>query len=129
MKKQSGFTIVELIVTLVFLGFVVVGITQLYMSIQRIQERTAWLQIASHAAQTEIESLRNNNYSSLTGGQQIDFTSQLPSRLPNPKSALVAVSEPQAGLKRVDVTVSYGDHGDTRHVTLSSLIGVIGISQ
>jgi type II secretory pathway pseudopilin PulG len=129
MKKQSGFTIVELIVTLVFLGFVVIGITQLYMSIQRIQERTAWLQIASHAAQTEIESLRNNNYSSLTGGQQIDFTSQLPSRLPNPKSALVAVSEPQAGLKRVDVTVSYGDHGDTHHVTLSSLIGVIGISQ
>lgn len=129
MHKQSGFTVVEIIITIVFLGFVVLGITQLYLSIQRVQEKTAWLQIASHAAQTEIESLRNDNYNSMTDGQTIVFTDQLPSSLPAPRTGTVLVSEPDAGLKKVDVTVTYTDHGKVRAVKVSSLIGVIGISQ
>lgn len=129
MNKRAGFTVVEVVVTIVFLGFVVLSITQLYLSIERVQEKTTWLQTASHAAQAEIEALRNNNYNSLTDGQVIDFTSQLPTTLPSPRSAKVVVSEPQSGLKKVDVTVSYGDHGSTRNVKATSLIGVIGISQ
>lgn len=129
MHKQSGFTVVEIIITIVFLGFVVLGITQLYLSIQRVQEKTAWLQVASHAAQTEIESLRNDNYNSMTAGQTIVFTNQLPSSLPAPRTGTVFVSEPDAGLKKVDVTVTYTDHGKVRTVKVSSLIGVIGISQ
>lgn len=128
-QKQRGFTIPELMVTIVFIGFAFIGITQLYLSIQRIQEQTSWLQSASHAAQTEVESLRNSNYSQLTVGQNIDFASQLPSTLPRPHSANVSISEPLAGLKRVDVTVSYSDHGTQRQVELTSLIGIIGISQ
>ncbi len=129
MRKQTGFTIVEVLVTIVFLGFVVAAVTELYISIQRVQERTAWLQSASQAAQTEVESLRNNNYNSLTTGSNIDFTSSLPTRLPNPKSGTVAISEPQTGLKRVDVTISYTEHGTQHQVKVTSLIGVIGISQ
>jgi len=129
MQKQAGFTIVEVIITIVFLGFAVAGITEVYLSIQRLQEQTAWLQSASHAAQTEIESLRNTSYNGLTSGQNINFSSSLPTTLPGPRTGTVAVSEPQAGLKRVDVTVSYNDHGKTRNVELTSLIGVIGITQ
>lgn len=129
MQKQTGFTIPELIVTIVFIGFAFIGIGELYLSIQRIQDQTAYVQIASHAAQTEIESLRNDNYSNLTAGQNINFSSTLPSNLPGPSSGTVVVSQPMAGLKRVDVTVAYTDHGTSRQVELSSLIGIIGISQ
>lgn len=129
MHKQSGFTVVEVTVTIVLLGFVVIGITELNLSIQRIQEKTSWLQTASRAAQTEIEALRNDNYNSLTDGQVITFTDQLPSKLPAPRSATARISEPQSGLKKVDITVSYNDHGTTRDVKVTSLIGVIGISQ
>ncbi len=128
-QSQSGFTIPELIVTIVFIGFAFIGITQLYLSIQRIQEETTYVQIASHAAQTEIESLRNSNYNSLTVGQNIDFSGALPSNLPSPRSGTVVVSSPMAGLARVDATVSYTDHGTQRQVELSSMIGIIGISQ
>jgi len=128
-RKQNGFTIVELVITIVFLGFVVLGISQLYVSIQRIQEQTAYLQAASHAAQTEVESLRNDNYNALTAGQNIDFTAQLPTTLPTPRTGTVVVSEPQAGLKRVDVTITYTEHTHQHKVALTSLIGVIGISQ
>lgn len=128
-QSQNGFTIPELLVTIMFLGFAFIGVTQLYLAIQRIQDETAYVQIASHAAQTEIESLRNDNYSSLTAGQNVDFSSALPSNLPGPHSGTVVVSEPMAGLKRVDVTVLYTDHGTQHNVELSSLIGIIGISQ
>jgi len=127
--KNSGFTIPELLVTIVFMGFAFIGITELYLNIQRIQEETAYVQIASHAAQTEIESLRNANYNSLTIGQNINFSSSLPTMLPGPRSGTVVVSQPMSGLDRVDVTVAYTDHGVSRQVELSSLIGVIGISQ
>ena len=129
MDKETGFTIPELIVAIVFIGFAFIAITQLYLSIQRIQDQTAYIQIASHVAQTEIESLRNSNYSSLADNSTIDFSSSLPAGLPGPSSGSVAVTSPMAGLKRVDVTVSYTDHGSQHKVELTSLIGVIGISQ
>ncbi|HEY4160519.1 MAG TPA: type II secretion system protein [Candidatus Saccharimonadales bacterium] len=129
MKEQSGFTIPELMVAIVFMGFAFIAISSLYLDVQHIQEQTADVQIASHAAQTEIESLRNSNYNSLTTGQNIDFSSSLPTNLPGPRSGTVAVTSPMAGLKRVDVTVQYTDHGSQRQIELTSLIGVIGISQ
>jgi type II secretory pathway pseudopilin PulG len=129
MGKQNGFTIPELMVTIVFMGFAFIAVTQLYLSIQQVQEQTAYTQIASHAAQTEIESLRNTNYNSLTAGQNIDFSSSLPGNLPGPKSATAVVSAPMTGLIRIDATVSYTDHGTQHQIELSSLIGIIGISQ
>ena len=129
MDKQAGFTIPELLVTIVFIGFAFIAITQLYLDVQRVQDLTADTQIASHAAQTEIESLRNGNYSSLADNSTIDFTSSLPASLPDPSSGSVAITTPMAGLKRVDVTVTYTDHGSQHKVELTSLIGIIGISQ
>lgn len=129
MNKQRGFTLVELTVTIVFLGAVVVGIASLYFSIGSVQRQTAYLESANRAAQTEVETLRNSNYNQLVNGQNIDFTSQLPSNLPA-ATGTVVVSEPQAGLKRVDVTVRYSATSTApKQVTLSSLIGVIGITQ
>lgn len=127
--EDSGFTIPELLVTIFFMAFAFIGITELYMSIQHVQEETSYIQVASHAAQTEIESLRNANYNSLTVGQNIDFSSTLPTMLPGPRTGTVVVTQPMSGLLRVDVTVAYTDHGVSRQVELSSLIGVIGISQ
>lgn len=129
MGTTEGFTIPELVVTIVFIGFAFLGITTLYLSSQRIQENTSWLQSATRAGETEIESLRNDDYASLTVGQNIDFSSQLPATLPAPRTGTVVVTEPLSGLKRVDVTITYRDHDATRTVQLTSLIGVIGISQ
>lgn len=129
MEKHAGFTIPELLVTIMFMGFAFIAISELYLNVQRIQDETAYTQIASHAAQTEIESLRNVNYSSLTDNSTIDFSSSLPVGLPGPRTGSVAVTSPMAGLKRVDVTVQYTDHGVQHQVELTSLIGVIGISQ
>jgi type II secretory pathway pseudopilin PulG len=128
MRDANGFTLVELTVTIIFLGFVTLGFSSLYVSIENVQRGSSYTEIANRAAQAEVETLRNSNYNQLTAGQNIDFTSSLPTGLPSP-SGSVAVTEPQTGLKRVDVTVTYGTSGNRHKVTLSSLIGVIGITQ
>ncbi len=129
LKKQAGFTLVELAVAIVVIGIVGASITSLYLGIQQRQMANGYKESALRAAHTKIESLRNRNYNNLVVGEDIDFTSELPDELPSNKNAVAAVSEPSPGLKRVDVTVSYEFEGRDRTVKLSSLIGVIGITQ
>lgn len=128
MKDQNGFTLVELVATIAVLGIITLGIANLFYSIQYIQRQSNYLDRATRAAQRQVEVMRNNSYNSLPLGE-INFTNQLPDSLPNDRSGTVQVSEPSPGLKRVDVTVSYNDGGKQQQVTLSSLIGVIGLSQ
>jgi prepilin-type N-terminal cleavage/methylation domain-containing protein len=128
-STQAGFTLIELMVTIVVLGIVIGGIGGLYYSMQIVQVRSQHLDLATRAARSEIEDLRNNGYSSLKPGNTLDFTSRLPSKLPPSRKGTVAISQPLSGLRRVDVTVSYQDYGKAQKVTLSSDIGVIGIGQ
>jgi prepilin-type N-terminal cleavage/methylation domain-containing protein len=128
-KHQSGFTIVELLVTTVIAGLVITAITSLFITIEASQRSTQLLETANRAAEQQVEALRNNNYNALQPGTNITFTNDLPSNLPAPKSGIAAISEPVTGLRRVDVTISYKDGSSTKQVKLSSLIGQIGISQ
>lgn len=128
-KDQSGFTLVELTITILVLGFVMTSVISLFTNIQQAQTQTRYLETATYAAQSQIESMRNINYNNLIPGKTIDFTSQLPTILPQGSTGIVTVSEPSTGLRRVDVTVNYGYRGSTRTVSLSSLIGILGITQ
>jgi prepilin-type N-terminal cleavage/methylation domain-containing protein len=126
---ESGFTLVELIVTIVVLGIVMVSLAGMYDLMQIASVQAQHYDIAVRAARTEIEDLRNNGYTSLTPGNNIDFTANLPTALPHNKTGTVIVSQPLDDLRRVDVTIAYTDYGKARTVELSSNIGVIGLSQ
>lgn len=128
-KNQAGFTLVELMVTLVVLGIIILSLSGLYYAMQVTQVRSQHLDIATRAARTQIENLRNNGYNALTPGSTINFTSSLPAGLPNDKQGIVTVSQPASDLRHVDVTITYTDYGKQQAVTLSSDIGVIGIGQ
>ncbi|HET7060225.1 MAG TPA: type II secretion system protein [Candidatus Saccharimonadales bacterium] len=127
--EPAGFTIVELLVAIAVIGIAIGSLTSLFISIRNIQQQTIYADTATRAAQREIETLRNDNYASLTPGQSIDFTSQLTGSLPPGSSGSVQVSQPATDLRRVDVTVTYTADGKQHNTTLSSLIGVIGITQ
>jgi prepilin-type N-terminal cleavage/methylation domain-containing protein len=127
--KQDGFSLVELVIALAVIGIAAAGITSLFISIRNVQTQTSYVDLATRAAQREIELLRNDNYGSLTPGQTIDFTDQLPGSLPRGRTGTVQVSQPTDDLRRIDVTVKYLSGGQQRTITLSSLIGVIGITQ
>jgi len=127
--NEGGFTIVELVVTTVVTGLIVVAVTTLFITIERTQHSTQLMETATRAGEQQIESLRNNNYGSLTPGSSITFTNNLPANLPTPRNATAVISEPSSGIRRVDVTVSYRDGSKQKKVQLSSLIGQIGIGQ
>jgi len=126
---QRGFTLVEMVVTILVMGFIMVSLSTLFIGIQRIQAQSTYTEVANRAAQRQIESLRNSNYNSLTPGQTVSFTPELPDNLPAGATGSYVVSEPISGLRRVDVTITYTYGGSTRNIVLSSLIGVIGITQ
>lgn len=128
-QQESGFTLVELLVTIVVLGIVIASMAGLYWTMQVTQVQSQHLDMANRAARTEIENLRNNGYNALTPGSTIDFTSSLPTNLPKDKNGTVAVSQPVDDLRRVDVTITYTDFGKHQKITLSSNIGIIGIGQ
>lgn len=129
LPNESGFTLVELVVTMVVLGIVITSLAGLYYMMQITQVRSQRYDLAVRAARTEIEDLRNAGYDTLTPGTNISFTSSLPSGLPAGKNGTVVVSQPTADLRRVDVTITYTDYGKSVTVTLSSDIGIIGLRQ
>jgi prepilin-type N-terminal cleavage/methylation domain-containing protein len=128
-NKQAGFTLVELIVALTVVGIIVVGITNLFITVEGTQRRTAHLETASRAGEQKLESLRNVHYNNLTTGSTITFTSELPASIPTPRTATVAITEPTTGLKRLDLTITYREGKKDKTVLISSEIGVIGIGQ
>jgi prepilin-type N-terminal cleavage/methylation domain-containing protein len=128
MKNNSGFTLVEIVVTIAVLGITTAAISSVFISIRNIQQQNKYLDIANRAANRQIESLRNDSYASLAAGSTIDFTSSVPTTLPD-RTGSAIISSPAPDLRRVDATVTYKAQGKTRTVTISSLIGEIGITQ
>lgn len=128
-KNTNGFTLVELIVAIAIIGVMASGITGLYIAIDNTQRKTRLLETATRAGEKKIEELRNNHYNSLPNDDTITFTDELPDTLPAPRSGTITVSEPVAGIKRVDLNITYTDGRASRNVELSSLIGVLGIGQ
>jgi prepilin-type N-terminal cleavage/methylation domain-containing protein len=129
LRSQAGFTLVELMAAAMIMGLLVIGIFNLYIAIEIAQRKSYHLEIAARAGEREIESLRNSQYSSLVPGTSLDFTSELPAELLAPRSGTVDVSEPEIGLRRVDITISYKDGNGTKTIKQSSLIGILGIGQ
>lgn len=130
----QGFTLIELVITIVILGIVITSLAMMYYLVQQTENRTQVYDTAVRDARTEIEDLRNNGYDSLATGS-FSFTPS-PGLPPNATgSVAVCATAPNLpepcppGLKRVDVTISYSLYGNTTNVTLSSDIGVIGIAQ
>lgn len=129
LQNQAGLTLIEIVMTIMVIGIAAVSIVTLMTTMQQIQTQTRHLESAVYAAQTEVESLRNMNYSNLDPGSTIDFSDELPNDLPRGSTGTVTISEPVNGLRRVDVAVSYPIQDNTRTVRVSSLIGVLGITQ
>jgi len=127
--NSKGFTLVELLVTVIILTIVIISMGGMYYITQTAEIRSLHYNIAVLADRTEIESLRNNGYDSLAPGSTINFTSSLPSQLPANKSGTVTVSQPTAGLRQVVATVTYTEFNQTTTIMLTSDIGIIGIGQ
>ena len=128
---QQGFTIVEIVVVMFMFAMSVIMLSSLFSYMQYAQRDVQYLDIGTRAARAQVEYLRNGKYATLTPGTAVNFTSRLPSTLPNGSTGIVVVSIPDgmAGMKKVDVKVEWPVGSTTKSTTLSALIGASGLTE
>ena len=126
--KQAGFTVVELLVAIAVVGILVPTLIGFVTTLNRFNDRTRDLTLVTSMAENKIEGLRSIGYSGVNDGNY-SFTNELPPTLSSPKSASYTVTTPTAGMKQVDLAISFNDHGTTQTVNYRTYIGELGVGQ
>ena len=127
-KKSGGFTIVELLVTMI-IGGLLAGSVALFLSLHtHIAQRGRDVSVTNSFVENKVESLRSAGYLTLLNGTT-DITNELPSELKKPRSASMVISDEDTAIKRVDISVTYSDQGTPRTYTYSTLVGELGVGQ
>ncbi len=125
---EQGFTMVELLVTIIVLSILVPAFVTMITTLDSINDRARDMAAVHALAEYKIEGLRSINFTGLTNGTT-NFTNELPATIAVPRSATYTVSSVNAALKQVDIAVSYNDHGSTRNLSYRTYIGELGVGQ
>src|SRR5436190_2054645 len=99
---QRGFTIVELMTTVVVAGIIIPAIAIALTNLAVVNKLARDQALANMLVQNKVETLRSSGYNSLSDGAT-NFVSELPNTMGSPKSASYTVSSPATGEKQVDV--------------------------
>jgi prepilin-type N-terminal cleavage/methylation domain-containing protein len=127
-QDQAGFTVVELIVSIV-VGAILVGSVNTIVTTQiYISQRGRDLVMANAYAELKIESLRSVGYLGLADGTT-DITGELPNELSSPRSASQVISPYTADIKEVALTITYNEQGKSRTHTYKTYVGELGVGQ
>lgn len=112
---EGGFSVVELLITLVVIGIIFGAFMTTFTSIQNINKRALDINSANVTAFAKLEEYENKAFTSLpttspTGTlQQVeDFSSTLNTKLAAPRVGRVYVNTISPTLKQVVVTVEFG---------------------
>ncbi len=110
-KKTDGFSIVELVITMVVAATAVALVTTLYSSATRLIDKSGDFVRANEIAYSKLQEVENKPFDSIiASATPIDFTSQLPAGLPKPTEGHIYVTSMNSAdsLKYVFVRVKYG---------------------
>lgn len=130
LRSEKGFTLVELVVTATFVAITSAAIVDIFITVGKLNKEARNLAVATALAQQKLEVYRDSGYAAIpTGSPAVDFTSSLPANFGSPKSAVANVTTPQAGLKKVDIVISYQEGGVPKHVQISTLMAQRGINR
>jgi prepilin-type N-terminal cleavage/methylation domain-containing protein len=127
-NQPRGFTIVELIVSIVLIGFIVPAVAIALTNLTVLNARARDLTLANMVAQNKVETLRSAGYNSVNNGT-VSFTTDLPNVLGGPKSASYTVTTPQTGIKQIDINISYTEFKSTHSLAYRTYISELGVGQ
>lgn len=114
-QKKKGFTLIELMVALAILAFCLTGLLLTYIGMLVLNETTRNLTIATNAAQTELEKLRNQSNQPLGFDSLVNFngaTFDVPGFIAgNAKGRIEVANAGYADLNQVRIVVSWKQRG------------------
>lgn len=121
-KTQAGFSAVELIIAITFFGILMVGFIGVFPLGMRTVEKGERMTLASSLAQDEVERLKTlqETDADLAAGNHADAANPLFGVYT--RSYTVTDDTPLAGMKRVDMTVSFSDNGIPRNILISTYL-------
>jgi type II secretory pathway pseudopilin PulG len=134
MGDERGFTIMELVVAMAFIGIVIVSLVELFTALRQINRTANNYTIATQVAQQLVETYRNTPYGNISDGTTDVTASALgpyPSLL-TPRSATVVIADvtgTNSQVRQVDVSISYKDRTGTKNVQMSTQIGQKGLNR
>jgi len=127
-NNNYGYTIVELLVALIVGGILITAITTIVTTQGTLTQRSRDLVISSAFAEAKFEAIRSAGYLSLSDGAT-DITSEMPVELNDSRNAEINVSSPSAGIKKVELEITYNSQGSSRTNTYTTYIGELGVGQ
>ena len=128
MQNEEGFSIVELVIAIVVGATFILATNVIIDNYIHLGQRGRNLTIANSYTEGKVEAIRNIGYNALDDGVS-DISSDLPTQLTGPKSGSITISQPQTGLKQIDISITYNDNGTSRTSTYRSYIGELGVGQ
>lgn len=121
-NDQSGFTVIEVLVTLLIASLYITVFFQLYTLADTISSSSFLFAQADQVTYRKVQQYENRNFANvpvLNGTAQTvveDFTSELPATLPAPKSAQVLTAQITPTLKSVRVRTTFGPAGSSQRI-------------
>ena len=128
LKHSEGFTLVEILVAITVAGIMIVTLNEVVNSYLHVSQRGRYLNLANAYVEAKTEELRNNGYNSLNTGTT-NLKSELPAKLPPSKNASMTITDPGGGIKKIDISVSYFDNGQSNAYSYTTYIGELGVGQ
>ncbi len=119
-SKKAGFTLLEVMVAVIVLGFGLLAIMHLFPIGLRASKISQDTTVASFLAQAKIEELKNTGWSQIAGGTEAyGGITDYPEFKRVTTIDNVEITDP--GLKRITVEVFYKPYGGERSVKLVTL--------
>lgn len=121
-EKTNGFTVVELMVTLIIAALYVTVFFQLFTLSDTVSNASFQLALADQTTYGKLQQYENRSFAAIpvlngsTPTQVEDFSSQLPTTLPKPYIGQVLTAQITPTLKAVTVRTTYGPSGSSQRI-------------
>lgn len=136
LDEKDGFSVVELLITLIVIGVTFGAFVTSFTSIQNIYKKASDVNTANAIAFAKLQDYENLNFNSLPATaplgslQQVeDFSASLPSTLEKPRSGIVYVNTVSGTLKQVVVDVKFGSGPSQRQIQYANFIQKYGVGR
>ncbi|OGL25665.1 hypothetical protein A3E49_01255 [Candidatus Saccharibacteria bacterium RIFCSPHIGHO2_12_FULL_49_19] len=134
--SKQGFTVVELLITLVVISVLFTAFTTSFSGLQNISKKGNDVTIASTRAFSKLQSYENLNYNTLpatapagTLVEVEDFSASLPTSLESPRVGKVYINSQTSSMKQVLVRVTFGSGPSQRFIEYVTFIQRNGVGR
>jgi len=125
---QAGFTIVELLVSLIVGAILVGSVNTIYTNQLFLSQRTRDTVIANAFVEAKVEALRSRGYLGVSLGST-DITGEMPAELNLPRNATLAVTTHSTSVKQIQLTLTFNEQGVAQNYSYITYLGELGVGQ